>query len=168
VELDDNGEIILTDIDNRAMAFIRYKNGDIAVPSGGPCSCGRHSPLLTRILGRRGDVVIGVNGNRLHPEVFTHLINESGVSYRRNLRKYQVIQEDVSSLRWLLVCDPISDADRRALIEQLERHLGRMAFAIDTVPDIPASSSGKFQYVVSKIKYCEALCSFIINHYPQS
>lgn len=150
LELDEDRNVIVTDLDNLAFPFIRYRNGDQAVPAGRPCSCGRTSMLLSRILGRIGDVIEGPSGNRVHPEFFTHLLNETRISYRTRLRKYQVVQEGPAQLVWKLVAEPLSVEDRAWLVAKVRAYLGEMDVEIERVDDILPGRSGKFQYVVGR------------------
>jgi phenylacetate-CoA ligase len=149
LELDENQNVILTDLDNLAFPFVRYRNGDQAVPASRPCRCGRVSLLLDRILGRIGDIIGGPSGKRVHPEFFTHLLNETGISYRRRLRKYQVVQEQPDRLVWKVAADPLSADDRSQLISKVRAYLGTLDIVIESVNDIPPGRSGKFQYVIA-------------------
>ncbi len=45
------GEVVVTDLFNLYMPFLRYRTGDFAVLAGRSCTCGRHLPLLERIDG---------------------------------------------------------------------------------------------------------------------
>ena len=149
VELDDDRNVIVTDLENLAFPFIRYRNGDQAESAGRPCSCGRVSMLLSKILGRIGDVIEGPSGNRVHPEFFTHLLNETRISYRTRLRKYQVVQERPDRLVWKLAADPLSAEDRAWLVDKVRAYLGDIDVELEPVDDIPPARSGKFQYVVA-------------------
>jgi phenylacetate-CoA ligase len=151
LELDADENVIVTDLDNLSFPFIRYRNGDRALQAERPCSCGRQHQLLARILGRLGDVIVGPSGNRVHPEFFTHLLNETGISQRSRLRKYQVVQESPSKLLWKLAADPLRQADREWLVNQVRRYLGEVDIKISEVEDIPVARSGKFQYVVAHV-----------------
>ena len=149
LELDDEDRVIVTDLDNLAFPFIRYRNGDQAIASDRTCSCGRQSPLLRKILGRTGDSICGPSGRRVHPEFFTHLINETGISYRTRLRRYQVVQESPRRLVWRMAADQLSDLDRDWLISQVRRYLGDVEVEIVQVHEIATNRSGKFQYVLA-------------------
>ena len=150
-EVDDEERIVLTDLDNHGFPFIRYRNGDTVELGDGPCACGRAGQMIRRIYGRIGDIVTGVNGNRVHPEFFTHLINELGVSDRAKLLKYQVVQDRPDHLEWKLVSQPLSEDDRRRLVAKAQEYLGDMTIDVNRVDDIAPARSGKFQYVVSRI-----------------
>jgi len=149
VELDAEQNVVVTDLDNLAFPFIRYRNGDRAAPADHPCSCGRQHQLLSRILGRIGDVIVGPSGNRVHPEFFTHLLNETGISDRARVRKYQVVQEAPRRLLWKLAADPLMERDREWLVGEVRRYLGEVEVQVEMVEDIPVGRSGKFQYVVA-------------------
>lgn len=149
VELDNDQNVVVTDLDNRAFPFIRYRNGDRAVRAEGPCGCGRRHERLARILGRTGDVISGPSGNRVHPEFFTHLLNETGISQRARLRKYQVVQETPRRLVWKVVAEPLAPHERDWLVGEVRRYLGEVEVRVEQVDDIPVARSGKFQYVVA-------------------
>jgi len=151
VEAGKDGVIILTDLDNKVFPFVRYMNGDVIELDPKPCLCGLNSKRIKKLLGRVGDVIIGLNGNRLHPEFFTHLLNETGISYRRNLLKYQVFQLSERRLEWRIVSDNLDEDETAILLAQLQRYLGEMDFVITNVPDISVGRSGKFQYVCSNV-----------------
>ncbi len=51
----EEGAIVLTDLYNRGMPFIRYRIEDVGVPSARECPCGRGLPLMERVTGRVAD-----------------------------------------------------------------------------------------------------------------
>ena len=55
-----------TALHNTAMPLVRYELGDYA-ESGGPCSCGRNLPVLTRIAGRTRNMLVAPDGSRVWP-----------------------------------------------------------------------------------------------------
>jgi len=65
VEPGEVGEIVVTPIDE-TYPLIRFGTGDIASWVDEPCSCGRTSPRITRLLGRVGDAV-RTRGMFIHP-----------------------------------------------------------------------------------------------------
>ena len=65
----EEGELLLTDLNNRCVPLLRYRLGDVAVASDHPCSCGRGLPLLERIGGRAAGVILG-DGDRQVPAGF--------------------------------------------------------------------------------------------------
>jgi len=65
VESGEVGEIVVTPIDE-TYPLIRFGTGDLAGLIDEPCSCGRTSPRITRLLGRVGDAV-RTRGMFIHP-----------------------------------------------------------------------------------------------------
>src|SRR5215469_7466146 len=51
----EEGAIVITDLLNRGMPFIRYRIEDMGVPAAAPCACGRGLPLMERVTGRVAD-----------------------------------------------------------------------------------------------------------------
>ena len=62
------GEIVVTDLERRAMPIIRYRTGDWGTP-GGECPCGRSGPCLRSIDGRAGSYFRMSSGRLLNPSV---------------------------------------------------------------------------------------------------
>ena len=52
---DGVGEVVGTELHNRTMPFVRYRQGDLARISDEPCRCGRQTRLLVDLVGRRND-----------------------------------------------------------------------------------------------------------------
>lgn len=63
--INEPGKVLVTDLDNYSMPFIRYELGDVAVISDKQCSCGRSSHIISELLGRSQDFLSGKAGRRL-------------------------------------------------------------------------------------------------------
>ena len=151
VEVSENNDLILTDLDNFAFPLIRYKNGDQAVISQKRCSCGRKSLLLKELLGRTSDNVYGPNGNLLHWGFFHHLLIDSEIAVKRNMKKFQVIQKTINELDFLIVSEELTEKDNDVLKSSIQKVLGQMTVNIKIVRDIPSLKSGKYKAIISKI-----------------
>ena len=64
---DEVGDIVITDLRNKAMPLIRYRIGDRGLLRPGPCSCGRTFALMAPSAGRSSDFIITPNGQKLSP-----------------------------------------------------------------------------------------------------
>ncbi len=62
---DGIGEVVGTELHNRTMPFVRYRQGDLARISDEPCTCGRHTRLLVDLVGRRNDGFVLEDGQTL-------------------------------------------------------------------------------------------------------
>ena len=79
--------ILVTSLFGRTLPLIRYELTDIPVPSGKPCSCGAHFPLVSGVKGRADDIFLYPGGIHIHPLVFrTPLGQNPGIA------EYQVLQ----------------------------------------------------------------------------
>lgn len=86
VELDGQ-DIIITNLNNYAMPFIRYKIGDLASKiETVPCPCGRESPRMVGLIGRDNDNIELPNGKVINGEFFEFLF--FGIS---SVVQYQVV-----------------------------------------------------------------------------
>lgn len=149
------GEIVVTDLDNHAFPFIRYKIGDIGIPSDKKCSCGRGLPLLESVEGRTFDIIVGTNGNLVTGNFWTILLR----TYVKGIRQFQVIQEEKDKLNFKLIVDSHFDNNEKIkLIKEVREKCGEdMKIEIDLVDRISLTKSGKLKFVISK-------CSpFVIN-----
>ncbi|TLN03586.1 phenylacetate--CoA ligase family protein [bacterium] len=86
VELDGQ-DIIVTNLHNYAMPFIRYKVGDLASSlDTSPCKCGRVSPRIVSLIGRDNDNIELPSGKVINGEFFEFLF--FGLS---SVIQYQVV-----------------------------------------------------------------------------
>lgn len=58
----ETGELVVTDLLNLYMPFIRFRTGDLAVQGGTDCPCGRKLPLLERLDERLDESVVAPEG----------------------------------------------------------------------------------------------------------
>lgn len=151
IEINKLNELIITDLDNYSMPFIRYWNADQAEISEKYCSCGRKSKLIKKIIGRTCDNVVGVNGQILHPSFFWLLIYDSNVANNKNLRKFQIVQNSKTNLLIRLVADPLSDEEKELIISDIKKRMGDMTIEFSYEPEIENTETGKYRAVINKI-----------------
>ena len=143
-----NGELVITDLDNYGMPFIRYRTGDIGSFKNELCSCGRSFPLLDQVEGRTLDVIRAPNGNRLGGTFWTLLFRS-----QPGIKNFQVIQDRLE----FITVKYVKDSDVQNInFSEFERRIQEMCgkdFKVhfEEVPFIPKTSSGKTRFVVSKL-----------------
>ena len=91
--VDRLGRILVTDLDNFAMPFIRYDIGDIGVLSRVPCICGRNHLVLKSLEGRAQDLLRTRNGSVLPAMYF---ISQFG--HLQGIRSYQLVQRNFDAI----------------------------------------------------------------------
>ncbi len=69
----ETGELVVTDLSNLYMPFIRYRTGDLAVLGGTDCPCGRGLPLLEQMEERLDESIVAPEG-----KVIDHIPVSSG------------------------------------------------------------------------------------------
>lgn len=90
----EQGEIVVTNLWNRAMPFIRYRLEDIGVLSDTECSCGRTLPLLQSIEGRLDDFIVLPSGELVPPSRLIPFF-----FYTKQIRQFRVVQEGRPSIK---------------------------------------------------------------------
>lgn len=148
------GRLLITCLHNRVFPIIRYDIGDIGARGDvASCPCGLPFPLLKRLEGRVVEVLRSTRGGFVSPVYIRHLVGV--VHPPTGLRRYQIEQRAPSDYVLRLVRDPavqMNNEDYTNLTRDLLAVLGHDAnVTILEVTEIPSSSSGKFQYIISRL-----------------
>ena len=144
------GEVVVTQLDNRAMPLVRYATRDLAVPSASTsCPCGRQLALLDSVQGRVPDVVFAPDGSALVVHFFTILFE-----HLPGIRQFQIVQRETGRIEASVV--PAADYSRGAVEMRVRDAVARAthgSLAVDFryVDDIPLSRSGKRRFVLSEV-----------------
>jgi phenylacetate-CoA ligase len=142
------GEVVITDLFNYGMPFVRYLNGDVATASDHVCSCGRGLPLLQRVDGRLLDAIRTPAGHLLPGEFFPHMLKDVP-----GLVRFQVVQRRLDQLDLSLVRGPGFDEASLAYIRrELAKVVGdSLQLNVHFVDDIPLTPSGKWRVCISEL-----------------
>ena len=135
----ETGRLILTNLHNYVMPFIRYDTGDIATV-GDECSCGRSFAVLARIEGRSPGWVI----TKSIPIAWTSFLVQLQSMNFAKIEQFQFVQKKVGELTLLI-------APRSALVNseitQLTRHMNSIrslvTVKVEIVDSIEPAASGK-------------------------
>jgi phenylacetate-CoA ligase len=145
----ESGEVVITDLNNRAMPLVRYRVGDFAT-WGSSCSCGRSFPVLEKVWGRAYEFVQLPSGRRCHGEFFMYLFEDlraNGV----DIEQFQVVQSAERRL-------DVSIVVKAALAEQqvdsrvqmvLEQRVPEMEVSVRRVSAIERAPSGKMRVILN-------------------
>lgn len=106
------GEIVVTNLSNRAFPVIRYDTGDIGVYDGVECDCGRGMPrIIKAILGSQNELLVNSDGEYIRPDTLRDALSRTGY----DLPGYRLVQKDRYHFKLLL------DQDSRYEEENLAR-----------------------------------------------
>lgn len=141
------GEVVLSNLVNRATVLLNYRLGDLASSLPEPCPCGRALPLVSAPLGRADQIVELPDGSEVHP-MFVHdvCLSVPGIV------QYQARQTEPAALRVSLVIAPDADVRvvERGIQAGLQERFGASVKAeVCFVDEIERTRSGKTPAVIS-------------------
>lgn len=146
----ESGSIVVTDLTNYGMPIIRYKVGDIGIPSAkGSCPCGCKYPVMESLEGRVADYVVTPDGKFISGISLT----ENFAMHLPGVKQMQIVQETVELIIFRIVKgetfseQTVIDLDNLALA----RFGKRMRFAVEYVDSIQSEISGKYRFCISKV-----------------
>jgi len=138
-------EVLVTDLHNFGMPFIRYAVGDLAVLDDSPCSCGRGLPKIQRIEGRVLDVLRTVDGRIVSGIFFPHTLKDVP-----EVLQFQVEQLGLEHIVIVAVLRvALSERSHRLLKQEIAKTFGaKMQWELRAVSEIPRLTSGKRRVTV--------------------
>lgn len=143
------GEILVTQLNNYAMPFIRYRIGDVGMLSDEVCPCGSALPILAELLGRTTATFRTRTGTLIHGGYFTRQFY--GL---KGVNQFQIIQETLKHCVLKVVANrQWTETTRHHLVQCLQKALGEdVVVTVEFVEDIPVPASGKREYTISKVE----------------
>lgn len=140
----EDGEIVVTDLYNRAMPLIRYRVGDVGRASVRTCECGRGLPMMDRISGRTADFLKKRDGSR----VAGISLVERTLTAIDGIKQMQIVQDSFDNLVVNLVKrDSYSERDGKRIELELKEVFGNgVDVNLCFLSSIPRESSGKYRF----------------------
>ncbi len=147
---DEMGEVTLTSLTNYAMPLFRYQPGDVIknTVADNRCDCGRTLPRIKEIVGKSTDILEFQNGRKLGGPAFPQLFRKF------SLKKWQLIQDDYSSLNINIIPDASFDKkDEGTILELMRFHCGDdVILNLNYMDEIPIPKSGKQLIIINNSK----------------
>jgi phenylacetate-CoA ligase len=143
----ERGEVVVTDLHNYGMPFVRYATGDVAIAGTGErCPCGRGSTRIRAVEGRTSETIHDGAGNAVSGVALSYVFG----GLETAIRRFQIVQSPDRSVTLRVVPDA-SFAERTIdeLRERCARHLAGVLIRIEAVSDMPRSPAGKHRLVVA-------------------
>ena len=146
---EERGDTVITNLYSYAMPFIRYRIGDIGIPSERKCPCGIELPLMEIIEGRDEDFIVLKSGRVVSPMMVTGTLD-----HVPGIKQFRVVQEDMGTLTVTIATE--EGFDSNSIEGKVESALSAvvgagMAIFCKVVADIPREPSGKVRAVISKV-----------------
>jgi phenylacetate-CoA ligase len=143
---DGLAEIVGSSWANDAMPLIRYRTGDLVLPTARSCRCGRPLRRVERIVGRETDAIVTPDGRR-------HVMLDFIFNDVLCVREAQIVQEAPDHIVVLLVLQPGSNPSDADVVRYraLQRLGAGVHVDLHCVPAIPRSPSGKRRLIVSRL-----------------
>lgn len=144
------GHIVVTDLMNRAMPFIRYRVEDMGVGTERTCSCGRGLPLMENVAGRVADFLIREDGS----EVAGISLIENSLTKIPGLGQMQIIQESLRRVVLNIVPSKAFGSDsEKQLFDYFKTIFGEKAdLHLNIVDGISPEPSGKYRFSICRIQ----------------
>jgi phenylacetate-CoA ligase len=142
------GEIVVTGLCNYEMPLIRYRLGDVGIPSNKKCSCGRGFPLMNSVEGRTDDFLILPSGRIISPRGINVL------EYIPGITEYRTIQKEKDRFVVQVVK---GKGFSQETISQIERQIKvgcvgeNVRCEVEVMKELPRERTGKLRTIVSKV-----------------
>ena len=145
-------ELIITDLDNYGFPLIRYKNGDLALPSfEQPQNCYIPFSTFKKVVGRQSDIIQLPDGGVLSvPSFFGSML----LKQVTGIKQYQIVRTSDRHLEIRFVLNSNFTKENRLIIEKsLKDYLkDKMTWNIKIVSSIPVSKTGKFKLLIDTVE----------------
>jgi len=145
----EEGEVVVTSLDQLAMPFIRYRLGDRARMVGRHCPCGRGLASIDVLMGRTTDRVLRRDGSEINPHLLHLLYHEV-----KGLFQYQIIQSSTEHFRVRFV--PLPGTETGQLEHRFQERINEImgypvAIEFEQIERFTPDETGKLKLVQSEI-----------------
>ncbi len=145
---DEDGELVITGLDNELMPLIRYRVGDAGKLRADACPCGRGLPMFEVTEGRIDDIIALPSGRKMGPRTLAPRVEQL-----HGFTQYRIVQKELDRFEMMLVRDVDAPSD---LEDQVARRMREVLgddirVTVTSVPEIPLNRRGKLRKIVSEL-----------------
>ena len=146
VKQNEEGEIVVTTLNNFYMPLIRFKIGDRGIKADSDLQFG--TLKLKTIVGRTIGVIYRSDGTFIDGQFFTTLFfNKKGI------KSFQIVQESLREIKLNLVrLESFESKELDGILKRISEALGDISIEVNFVSNINLTSTGKIMYVYSKLQ----------------
>lgn len=146
--INTSGHLIITDLDNYAMPFIRYKIGDTGTLTDRHCQCGRGLRILKSMDGREQEFLTTTDSNYVPAIYFPTQFEKL-----KGIEQYQIVQHDIYHITLKIVKkSPCSAGTLDKMIKVIKAKIGNTVnISVEECDHIPLTSRGKTRLLISHV-----------------
>jgi len=151
IDGEECGDLVITNLCNDLMPFIRYKTGDVVKVTDEKCGCKRNSQIIGEIKGRSDDIIKLRDGrafNYLH--FWLRLKKPLLIDYIDKIEQYKIWfnKSNEEILFQFRLNDKVQREEGSAIINNiLKEYFSDIDCRYEIVDSIPLSKSGKFKII---------------------
>jgi len=138
------GEILITDLTNFAMPFVRYKIGDEGEIFTKECLCKRGLPIIKEIKGRVSEYITSPSGKIISLHFLTLFFQDYA-----SVKQFQVVQKKADLLEVFLVMDKEDNRVQERIKREFEREF-MMKVEIKRAESIELTKEGKRKLIIKE------------------
>lgn len=154
----EEGHVVLTNLFNLTMPFVRYRIGDRASlrPPEAQCSCGHRGPSMSLVAGRVDDAIWLPSGRRVSPRVVDSIVGLATMDEDSDtgflIRQYRIVQRTPSEFDVSLA---LEGDPPHGLLERIHRGFARLSpdirCRIEIVPAFDDEPGRKVRAITSHV-----------------
>lgn len=144
----EQGEIVITHLENYGMPLIRYRMGDLAISTDRVCKCGRNLPIIDSIEGRSTDLIITKNKKVIHALALIYPIRE-----QIGIKQFKIFQKSTELFNiYLEIGNDFNENCIDYIRNKYYKILGDgVQLNFEIVDNIPIDTTKKFRSVESEV-----------------
>lgn len=148
------GNLVGTNLHNRAMPLLRYLQGDRGAIRHSTCACGRTFRILEKLAGRKNDAFVLPNGNLLSPGYLLDLTYTIFLNYDQIAQAFCLIQKTPE--HWILEIVPGKNWNanlEKDILHNFLRDLNQpgIELVLKIVKQVERTVSGKSNPIISLV-----------------
>lgn len=147
VETDENGGLLVTDLNNFATPFIRYAIGDAGQVAEANCPCGRNYQSIVELQGRCHDIIKTKSGKLLPGQFWTTLSRSVP-----GIEEFQIVQKNPGLIEMRIIVDSnYKDENESKFHHKLHTIVGdEVKLDIVKVNQLELTPAGKRKFVIKE------------------
>jgi phenylacetate-CoA ligase len=139
-----NGDLYATNLVNDAFYFIKYFTGDSIVMSPSSCSCKRGYPVIEKVNGRSVDIIVDMNGKKIHSALFSILFRNETI-----VEQFQIqFDENTLDVYLKLSQSELPQDKHDKFIDLIKKQMSFNQYIIHYNSPFLLSANAKHKYVI--------------------